>query len=331
MALEPRSWQEELAHSMNRILYFSHDFKERRGGTDVLYDHVTVLRQNGFDAFIVHTAPNFRYQFGPTDVPVLYAGSRLDLDRDDVLVVPEDHRAAIRACRNTVCRKVLFCQNHHYIFQGLVPGEIWKDFGFSGYLCVSTPIQQAMRTWFGVEADIVRPGVDPVFFGDSSQRPEFPVTIAYMPRKGWDILDLVRGLFTACGFDKPTVMSWLEIDNMPREQVAAHLRKSHIYLSTGTYEGLGLPPIEAMGARCLVVGFAGGGGLDYALRENGVWVPDDDPWALATTLKQTVVGLNDPDTRPALLAKCEAGHGTALKYSRAQFERDLIRFWTAWR
>jgi len=314
---------------MNRILYFSHDIKEPRGGTAVLYEHVAVLRRNGFDAFIVHSTPNFRYPFGPTEVPVLDAGSGLGLDRNDVLVVPEDHRAAIRACGSMGCRKVLFCQNHYYVFQGLIPGETWKDFGFSGYLCVSTPIQQAMRTWFGVDADIVRPGVDPMFFGDASPRAEYPVTIACMPRKGWDILRLVRGLLAASGFDRSTAMSWLEIDVMSREQVAAHLQKSHIFLSTGTYEGLGLPPIEAMGARCLVVGFAGGGGLDYASSENGVWVPDDDPWALATALIQTVVGLNDPDIRPALLTKCDAGHGTALKYSRAQFERDLVHFWTA--
>lgn len=315
---------------MNRILYVSHDIKEPRGGTDVLYDHVGVLRRNGFDAFVVHTTPNFRYPFGQTDVPVVDASSGLGVSRDDVLVVPEDHRAAIKSCGNTGCRKVLFCQNHYYVFQGLAPGETWKDFGISGYLCVSTPIQRAMKAWFGVDADIVRPGIDPVFFGDSSRPPEFPITIACMPRKGWDTLRLVRGLLAASGFDKSAAMSWLEIDGMTREQVATHLRQSHIFLSTGTYEGLGLPPIEAMAARCLVVGFTGGGGLDYASHENGVWVQDDDPWALATALKQTVAGLDDPNTRPALIAKCNAAHRTALKYNRDQFERDLILFWTAW-
>lgn len=297
----------------------------------MLYDDVAVLRRNGFDAFIVHAAPNFRYPFGPTDVPVLDASSGLVLERDDILVVPEDHRAAIRSCGNTKCRKVLFCQNHHYVFQGLAPGETWHDFGFSGYLCVSTPIQQALRTWFGAAADIVRPGIDPIFFAESYRRPEFPTTIAFMPRKGRDTLRLVRVLLGASGFEKSAGVSWIEIDGMPRGQVAEHLQKSHIYLSTGTYEGLGLPPLEAMASRCLIVGFAGGGGLDFASPENGVWVQDDNPWALATTLKETVARLNDPNSRPALMAKCAAGHTTALKYSRAQFERDLLRFWTAWR
>jgi len=161
---------------------------------------------------------------------------------------------------------------------------------------------------------------------------ETPITIACMPRKGSrDILDFVRGLLAASGFEKSAGYSWMEIDGAGREQVAARMRESHIYLSTGRYEGLGLPPLEAMGAGCLVVGFAAGGGLDYASPENGVWVPDDDPWALAAALKQTVAGLNDPHARPALTAKRDVGHGTALTYSPARFESDVVRFWTAWR
>ncbi len=316
---------------MKRILYFSHDISVPRGGIGELYEHVAVLRRHGFDAFIVHSAPKFRYPFGPPDVPVLAASTGLSVSRDDILVIPEDHKIALGSCRDTPCKKVLFCQNHFYIFDGLAPGETWKDFGFSGYLCVSNPIQQAMRKWFGVDADVVRPGVDPVFFDEVPARADSPIIIACMPRKGRDTLSLVQGLLAADGFTRAAGLSWIEIDGVSREQVAAHLRKSHIFVSTGRFDGLGLPPLEAMGAQCIVVGFAGGGGLDYASHENGVWVTDDDPWALAAALRQTVADLSDPNARPALIAKCTAGHATALKYNRAQFERDLILYWTAWR
>jgi glycosyltransferase involved in cell wall biosynthesis len=316
---------------MDRILYFSHDIREPRGGIGVLYDHVAVLRRNGFDAFIVHTTPDFRYPFGPPDVPVVDASSKLSISRDDVLVIPEDLRGALRSCRSVRCRKVLFCQGHFLIFDGLAPGETWSDFGFSGYLCVSAPIQRALKEWFGVAADIVRPGIDPVFFGEATRRADSPLTIACMPRKGRDTLRLVRGLLAAHGFAAIAGLSWLEIEGLPRAEVAARLRQSCIYVSTSRFEGLGLPPLEAMAAGCLVVGFAGSGGLDYASPENGVWVPDDDPWALAAALKKTVAGLNDPALQPALMTRCRAGHATALTYSRARFERDLIAFWTAQR
>lgn len=316
---------------MDRILYFSHDIREPRGGIGVLYDHVAVLRRNGFDALVVHTTPNFRYPFGPPDVPVVDASSNLHISRGDILVIPEDLRGAMRSCRNARCRKVLFCQNHFFIFDGLAPGETWSDYGFSAYLCVSAPIQRAMKEWFGVAADIVRPGVDPVFFGDEVRRADSPVTVACMPRKGRDTLRMVRGLLALGGTGGRAEPTWLEIEGLPREQVAARLRESHIYVSTSRLEGLGLPPLEAMSAGCLVVGFAGAGGLDYATPANGVWVPDDDPWALAKALMEAIAGLNDPGVRPSLQAKCRAGKATARTYSRARFERELIAFWSAQR
>ncbi|MGQ0799782.1 MAG: glycosyltransferase family 4 protein [Pseudomarimonas sp.] len=314
---------------MGRILYFSHDIATPRGGIGIQYEHVSVLRRNGFDAYVVHAAPNFRYPFGAAEVPVLDSAAGLEYAPDDVLVIPEDHPTALLACRDATCSKVLFCQNHYYVFHGLAPGAAWKDYGFSSYLCLSDPIRQALKDWFGVDANVIRPCIDPIFFGAKTPRADSLVTLAGMPRKGRDTLRLVQGLLATNGWAKTAGVTWLLIDGMRREQVAAALRLSHIFVSTGQFEGLGLPPLEAMAARCLVVGFAAGGGLDYATPGNGVWVPDEDPWALATALKQTVAALKDPQSRPELFAKIDAGHATARKYGRERFERDLLAFWSA--
>jgi len=109
----------------------------------------------------------------------------------------------------------------------------------------------------------------------------------------------------------------------------ARLRDAHIYVSTSVAEGLGLPPLEAMAAGCLVVGFTGGGGLDYATADNGVWVPDQDPWALAEALRETIASLNDANAVASLDAKRRAGRATADNYTRPRFERELISFWSA--
>ena len=168
---------------MSRVLYISHDIKEPRGGIRVLYDHVAVLRAHGFDAFIVHLAPGFRYPFAPPGVPVI-AGSNLAISNTDILVVPEDYPPVIKKCRELTCRKVLFCQNHFFVFQGIAPGEAWSDFGFSGYMCVSSPIQQALKKWFGVSASVVRPSIDDVFFSEGLKPPTPPLAAACMPPSG---------------------------------------------------------------------------------------------------------------------------------------------------
>jgi len=94
---------------MTRILYVSHDIALPRGGIGVLYEHVATLRANGFDAYIVHGEPGFRYPFGSIDVPILYASEGLTLAHTDILVVPEDHMPAIQAFRDVACKKILFC------------------------------------------------------------------------------------------------------------------------------------------------------------------------------------------------------------------------------
>ena len=310
---------------MSRIFYVSHDVTEPRGGVAVLYDHVAALREHGLEAFVVHATPGFRYPFAGNDIPVLDSSAKGELSPSDVLVVPEDYPSAIRSSRGVACRKVLLCQNHFYVFNALKPGETWRDFGFSAYLCVSSPVQKALKKWFGVDASVVRPVVDSGFFGDAFKPFAPPLVVACMPRKGLPHLRLVQGLLATVG----STFSWLEIDGLPKEQVVARLRDAHIYVSTSVAEGLGLPPLEAMAVGCLVVGFAGGGGLDYATEDNGVWVPDQDPWALAEALRETFAALGDANAVAALDAKRRTGRATAENYTRARFEHDLIAFWSA--
>jgi hypothetical protein len=309
-----------------RILYVSHDVSQPRAGIRVLYDHVAALRGHGLEAFVVHAAPGFRYPFAPATVPVLGSKPGLRVSDSDVLVVPEDYPGAIRMCAQVTCRKVLLCQNHFYVFEGLRPGEAWADFGFSGYMCVSRPIRQALRRWFGVDAHVVRPAIEEAYFGDGFKPLSGPIAIACMPRKGLHNIRLVQGLLAV---DRKNI-SWLEIEGVPKEQVAARLREAHVYVSTSIHEGLGMPPLEAMATGCLVVGFTGGGGLDYASAENGVWVADQDPWALADALKQTIDALEDPAASASLDAKRRAGRATAETYARPHFERELMAFWSAY-
>jgi hypothetical protein len=312
---------------MGRILYICHDIDAPRGGIGVLYDHVATLRAHGFDAYIVHSTKDFRYPFAPTGTPVLDASAGMRFLPTDTVVVPEDHTVAIHAFRNSACKKILFCQGHHNFFIGLEPGEAWANFGFSDYLCVSKPIQQAMQKWFGVMAHIIKPAINDIFFAEKPLAPAPTISVAYMPRKGAPHIRLVNGLARTSVFAQSPPIAWVEIDNLNRDQVAMRLHNAHVFLSTNSCEGLGLPPLEAMASGCLVVGFKGGGGNAYATDANGIWVPDDNPWALADALLTATMGLNDPDAGPKLEAKRLAGQKTALAYKRSEFEHDLVTFW----
>jgi glycosyltransferase involved in cell wall biosynthesis len=71
-------------------------------------------------------------------------------------------------------------------------------------------------------------------------------------------------------------IEWVAIENMDRENVARLLSESAIYASFASIESLGLSALEAMKCGCVVVGDHGGGGSEYANKENGFWVRADE-------------------------------------------------------
>jgi glycosyltransferase involved in cell wall biosynthesis len=83
-----------------------------------------------------------------------------------------------------------------------------------------------------------------------------PLRVAVMPRKGGALLAAVRAaLPPGCGL--------ICIDGLPEPNVADILKRADVFLAISASEAFGLPPLEAMCARCCVVGFPGVGGFEF--------------------------------------------------------------------
>jgi len=100
------------------------------------------------------------------------------------------------------------------------------------------------------------------------------------------------------------------------------MSESTIFLSLQRFEGFGLPALEAMAAGCLVVGFAGDGGWEYADHTNGIWIPEDDLEAAADGLAAAVAGLRS--ATPESSAMIEAGKATASGYGPERQRKVLV-------
>jgi hypothetical protein len=79
-----------------------------------------------------------------------------------------------------------------------------------------------------------------------------------------------------------------------------------------------------MAAGALVVGFHGGGGLEYATPENGDWFDDGQAPAIADRLAELVDRLRAGER---FEARREAGRRTAGEFSRETFETALRAAW----
>jgi len=288
---------------------------------------------------------------GLRDVPTL-ASAEARPGPDDVWLVPEGWPTGLAQGLAARARVVVYCQNWAYLL-GNLPEALIQQAGAVSWLAVSHPVAWLMEYALGVRAPVLRPGIDLGLFsppggGSSGGKPlgasGDTVTVAYMPRKNKALAAMVREIFHARAQSTGLRADWLEIKDLDQAGVAAALQRAHVFLATGFPEGCPLPPLEAMAAGCLPVGFSGFGGLDYLRQifpeEYSSWLPlrptawagnaivtaDADMVAAAMALERAAwLWLeNGPVLRRAL----EQGQATARAYAAAVFAESVATLWS---
>jgi len=291
------------------------------GGVIVQGEHVAALRRAGFDAKISSAYDGGQPDWINPEAPVLKSGS-IEICNGDVVVMHDSlPRHLFDSFLSLPVRKVFFCQNHYFLDGTFAPHEKLSDFAIDAFICVSDPIAEHLRNVHGVhDPVIIRPAVRTAPAVTKTRK----LQVCYMPRKR-----LVECAAVIYGFrylnSQIADTAFVSIHKMHPDAVAECMSESAIFLSLSAHEGLGLPPLEAMAAGCVVVGYHGGGGLDYATESNGRWYDEETPDNLIHLLADTVGRLRaDPDAFSDLL---EGGRATAARYSKAAMEDALLKFW----
>ena len=304
-------------------IYYLGALPLRAGGELVNFQHVVALRRLGWRAFLLlDPASRVGVPSQPYGVPMVHWGESLVFSTEDWLVLPEvmppvmfDQLAVLG------CKVAIHNQNPFYTFRGFANIASMNAYALAGGLCCSDFTRDTLRRW-GSTTDwqVVHPWVLPHFSkaarGVAKQR-----QIAYMPRKRPAEIALLQALFRGL-YPEHAEVPWVEIHDMTRHEVAKVLAESLIFASLSKDEGLGLPPLEAMAAGCLVCGYDGAGGTEYATPENGFWVADGHAEGFAHALHQALtLGAG------AAAVRVQAGQATAAAFSEARFQSELGRAW----
>ncbi len=311
---------------MAQIFYFCPDIPRPSGGVRTMYHHVQHLVDAGYPAGILHNRSGFRLEWFSSRVPVTYWEDSPQILPEDWVVVPEVPIDHLRALLPHPCHRVVLCQNHFYVFEALPPRRQWRDYGVEHVLVSATEIHAFVKHVFDQDAAYVPYAIDhDLFFPRPDAR---RLQIAYMPRKGaWNIRQ-VRGMLW---HRRPDLRSipWVPLEGLEERDVARVLQESAFFLSTSQREGFGLPPVEAMATGAIVVGFTGGGGLEYATGENGFWVVDEDAIGLARTLEQVLEAHQHNPNAPKWEALRRASVQTAQQYRFERQKEHLLGFWSS--
>jgi glycosyltransferase involved in cell wall biosynthesis len=307
---------------MSRIVYLSpFSRSEITGGVKVAFRHVEMLRDLGFDAY-VHS-PDGPPVWLATRAP-LYAGPDPAADAGNVLVFPEvlNGPLAQLARAKTPARKVMLCQNQYYAFSEALAQQTFAELGFVRLLTVSEIARGFLERVFAPAVfDVVPVCIDAALF-----RPrEKQRTIAVFPRKLPIHFGMIRRIFAA-KYPALRDVPWSVIDVKTESQAAHLLGTATVLLALNDRESVGLTPLEAMASGCVVVGFHGYGGQEYASEANGIWLRPDFLEETADALAQAVLGVDAGE--PRFTAIKAAGFATAARFNETETRAALARVFT---
>ena len=308
---------------MGQIIFlnpFGND--EITGGIKTTYVHADLLRELGFKVVVLQPA-------GPptwlNEQLQSLAVREASANAEDILVFPEIHLGSLAdlAKKEVSARKVMFCQNQYYMFFYGITAEEYARFGFTKFIasshfakrCIESVLH--LRDVAFVPCHIERD----LFFPREKQ-----MQIVTMPRK-FPFVGGLPGQATLMkkmlGLKYPHLrdVPWALFENEPQHKVAETMGQSTIFLSLSRLESLGLGPLEAMASGCIVVGYHGTGGLEYATPENGLWFSPEQIEELVDALAGVIEGLGRGDVN--LRKIIEGGIATASRFSKEETKQAL--------
>lgn len=300
-----------------RIVYFAFPRSAGlTGGQKMFMEHVKALVEAGFDAVL-----RFREEVEPpswvdSDCPTEH---RSTFEPSEILVVPDDAEKAIGTLKAAGARTTIFCQNHLTTLLWRLPDGILTSVG--DYLaCSQTVATRLAERISGATVSVIPAFADERLFRADAKRQE----IVCSPRKRPAEHDYIRFQFQR-RHPLADQYAWTALQDQPPAAVVEAFNRANVFLSLSKWEGLGMTTLEAMRAGCVVAGFRGIGGAEYATAENGFWAADEDVDAAVDQLFAAVELCERGG--PRLDDMRHAAGATAARYSYEGFRRALLAYW----
>jgi len=286
------------------------------GGIRHTYYHADLLRRCGVEAMIF--SPQGHPDWFRSGAEVVSSPS-FRFTANDIVVVNEIVSEVSLNFLRLPGQKQMFCQNQFYSFGPHLGLKDHAELGISEVYGSSLSIRAFYRQIYGYgDIDIVPYAIDATLFKPASKR----MQIAFIPRK----LPFEAG-FIQTAFQKshPQYRSipWVAIEGRSEEETATIMAESALFLALGHRDSFGLTAVEAMSAGCAVVGFHGGGGLEFARPDNGDWFYGDQLLECVSALGAAVRRLEQND--PTTLSKITQGRRTAEAYNEDATLAALLR------
>ncbi len=293
------------------------------GGVRMLYRHVDILNQSGFDAAIVHYSPRFHIDWFEHSTRILHMPVRLN--DHDIAVFAEVGGLKISGWAPGH-RKVIFNQNAYYTFMRYpLEGGVKTPYQHpevAAAIVVSEDSRKYLQHIFpNLPIHRIRYSIDPTrYFPQQKKR-----QICFMPRKNPE--DAKQVLYILRYRKKLAGWTVQPIDGVSEQRAAEIMRESAIFLSFGHPEGFGLPPAEAMACDTIVIGYDGRGGAEY-WPGHAIRIAMGDTLGYSEALERLLEEYDRDPSRLIAMAH-DAGRFVRDTYSQQAEANSILECWSA--
>lgn len=307
------------------IYYLIADHPEPSWGTGMLYEHVRLLREHGYDASVLHHQSPYRPNWRELEVPVRYLDEPgFEVSPADVVVVPEV-LAASEAVRRHPWRRVIFVQGSFLIVWGLGGFPDYAAVGYEAAMAVLPHVAHVVGRHFGLPAEVVPPFVAPYFFEEEPRPRERRVLFA--TKEGYRLAGVPDGAIADLLLEREIARrpgwSLVRLTGFTHREVAELMKTSQFLVNVNSHEAFNTTVPEAMAAGCIPVCYEAGGGRDF-LRdgENAVVFHNQQVYALVERVCELM------DGEPLLERLRAGGRETAASFRPEITARALERFFS---
>jgi len=231
-------------------------FNDRKasGGIQVIYEHADILNENNITTKVVslggrYNSINADWFEHKTTISYL-KGELKGIEEGDLIICPEVIPQEILQFKKG--KKLLFVQNWALYREGSA-----EKYGFDGIITLEGYCTEYMKERSNLPIFSVLNGLDLDKFSYTKEL-KTPNTMLILYRKNQKDIDEFIENFPE---DLKGIFEFEVIyEHLEKNELIKRYEKNDIYLSFGYPEGFALPPLEAMGCGCVVIGFTGRGG-----------------------------------------------------------------------
>ena len=309
------------------IYYLVADDPAPSWGTGMLYEHVRLLREQAWEACVLHHRAPYRPGWRELAVPVRYLDDPgFAPGADDVVVVPEV-LAGSEAVRRLPWRRVVFVQGSFLILKGLDGAADYAALGYEAAMAVLPHVARVVERHFGLAAHVVPPFVAPYFFdaGGEPRRQRVLLAVKDGYRTAGIPDEEIAGALLAKELAGRPGWELVRLTGLQHEQVAELMRTSTFLVNVNSHEAFNTTVPEAMAAGCVPLCYEAVGGRDF-LRdgENAIVFGNQDVYALVERVAELI---DLGEERETLLARLRAGgRSTAASFRPEVTAEALARF-----